>query len=288
MNTLRIALCSLLFLVAITPLTAQGTYTQIDAPNAINGTFAYGIDTAGDVTGYFMDAGSVVHGFFLSAGNYTTIDYPGAGGTTLFAVNDLGQFVGYTEPPVIGFSYDLQTQAFTTISFPGSIDTYPTGINNKGEVVGHVQATTKGFGFARIGSNYKYVIPPGARSSTVVGVSSSGQLVGYVGSAANPSQNFITLQGVFEHLTIPNAPSAQVQGANPAGSALVGSYQPSSNVYAGFVYQNKVLTTLQFPGSSFTFANGVSDSGEVVGLFIDSSGNVHGFTWTAAVHLEFP
>ncbi len=266
-----------LLLSVLPPALAQGTYTQIDVPNAI-GTLAYSIDTAGDLTGYYLDSSDLTHGFLLSTGAYTTIDYPGGIGTEIFGMNDLGQFVGYTAGPTVGFSYDIQTQTFTTINVPGSVATYPTAINNKGEIVGHVQ-TTRGVGFALIGSNYKYIVPPGARDSTVLGLSSSGKLVGYVSSASNPYQNFITLQGTFAHLTIPNAPSAVIQGLNPTGTAFVGYYQPSSGVYAGFLYQNKILTALQFPGSTQTFALGVNTAGEVVGTFFDAGGASHGFTW---------
>jgi probable HAF family extracellular repeat protein len=69
-------------------------------------------------------------------------------------------------------------------------------------------------------------------------------------------------------------------GVNPAGTALVGSYNPSSGATAGFLYQNNTLTTLQFPGSISTQAYGINASGEVVGYFQDANNVVHGFTWT--------
>src|SRR5690242_17770895 len=76
MNALRVALCSVLVLIAIAPLMAQGTYTQIDVPGAFT-TFCYGINTAGDIVGTYVDSpGNFIHGFLLSNGTYTTIDYP--------------------------------------------------------------------------------------------------------------------------------------------------------------------------------------------------------------------
>ena len=66
------------FLIAFVPLAlAQGTYTQFDPPGSI-GTFATGIDTAGDIVGYYDDGSSNYHGFLFSGGTYTNIDYPGA------------------------------------------------------------------------------------------------------------------------------------------------------------------------------------------------------------------
>jgi probable HAF family extracellular repeat protein len=60
----------------------------------------------------------------------------------------------------------------------------------------------------------------------------------------------------------------------------VGTYQPSAGIYVGFLYQNQVLTTLQFPGAADTFATGVNGVGEVVGYFENSGAGSHGFTWT--------
>jgi probable HAF family extracellular repeat protein len=48
----------------------------------------------------------------------------------------------------------------------------------------------------------------------------------------------------------------------------------------GFLYQNKTLQTLQFPGAASTFAYGVNAAGKVSGIFHEANGNLHGFTWT--------
>src|SRR5437763_16661689 len=93
MNALRFALCSLLLLTATAPLMAQGTYTQFDVPGAL-ATFAIGVDTAGDVVGYYIDANINYHGFLYAGGTYATIDYPGVMYTYLYGINDLSQIVG--------------------------------------------------------------------------------------------------------------------------------------------------------------------------------------------------
>src|SRR5689334_15365375 len=96
MNALRIALYSLLLLIATAPLMAQGTYTQIDVPGAIQ-TQAYDIDTAGDIVGTYVDSSGSIHGFLLSAGIFTTLDVPGASYTGALGTNDVGQVVGITD-----------------------------------------------------------------------------------------------------------------------------------------------------------------------------------------------
>jgi hypothetical protein len=78
---------------------AQGTYTQFDYPGALT-TAGLGIDTGGDIVGFYEDASGYAHGFLLKENSYTTLDYPGAIYTYLFGINDPGQIVGNaTLPP---------------------------------------------------------------------------------------------------------------------------------------------------------------------------------------------
>src|ERR1039457_178554 len=60
------------------------TFTTIDAPGAgtgpNQGTYAFSINTAGAITGYYIDTISVFHSFVRSpSGTLTTFDAPGAG-----------------------------------------------------------------------------------------------------------------------------------------------------------------------------------------------------------------
>jgi len=276
----RKAILSLaVLLLASAPLAlAQGTYTQIDYPGG-SMTRALGIDNAGDIVGFYF-AGTY-HGFLLSGGTYTTIDYRGES-TYLNGINDVGQIVGYGYS--LAFVYNLQTQIFTEVAYPGTHNgTDPTSINHAGTIAGSYAYHAGGayFGFQLAGSTYSKIVPPGSTNAIVSGISGSGK---FVGSALNMSTgsyfNFSYAQGKYQNLRIPNTHFAAVNGISPSGSALVGQYMLSLGVAVGFVYENKTLQTLQFPGAIDTYAYGVNDAGEVVGWFIDSSYNTHGFTWT--------
>lgn len=277
MTNLRRAVLSLVvLLLALLPLAlAQGTYTQIDVPGSTK-TQCLGIDSAGDVVGYYSD-GTNLHGFLLSGGTYTTIDYRGVT-TVLSGINDLGQIVGSAGG--VGVVYNLQTQTFTTIRFPDTHGpTYATSINNAGTIAGDFFYHSKYQGFELIGSNYTHIAPPQASNTIVAGVSGSGKLVGYELNGFS----FSYAQGTYHKLVIHGAPGiTPVLGINPAGNTVVGFYLLSPpDVVAGFVYKNKTLQTLQFPGSNATLASGINDAGEVVGYFFDSNGTTsHGFTWT--------
>jgi uncharacterized membrane protein len=75
-------------------LLSGGQYRTIDDPNAINGTFANGINASGQVVGYYNAIG--VHGFLLSGGQYTTFpdDPNGVNSTMPNGINARGQIVG--------------------------------------------------------------------------------------------------------------------------------------------------------------------------------------------------
>ena len=285
MNALRIALCSMLLLIATTPLLAQGTYTQIDVPGSIE-TFPTGIDSAGDIVGAYVDSNFNEHGFLLNGGIYTTMDYPGGQNTELAGINNNGQIVGFTAYPGVGFLYNVTTQSFTTISVPGtSVYTYPLAINDSGIIAGcyNHYGECPLTGFELVGNKYTRIAAFPNRGSQVSGITSSGKLVGYiVGSGGLVVSNFIFDGVTYDLISIPtNAANTKINGVNPAGSALVGFYEPSSNLNSfGFVYQNKVLTTLQFPGASYSSANGINASGLVVGWFFDTNFFAHGFLWT--------
>jgi probable HAF family extracellular repeat protein len=123
-----------------------------------------------------------------------------------------------------------------------------------------------------------------ARNDTVTAITASGRLFGYeYGVGSDSFTNFTFCGGQYRKLAIPNAPEAYINGVNPAGTAVVGIYRPSSvsnGGLAGFLYENNSLQTLEFPGAIDSYAWGVNAAGEVVGYFIDRSGFIHGFTWT--------
>jgi len=280
MSFCKAALSLAVLLLAFASLAlAQGTYTQFDVPGA---TFTIGeaIDAAGDIVGDYGDVSGNQHGFLLSGGTYTTIDPPGSTITALPGINDMGQIVGKGNASASGFLYDVATQTFTAIGYPNANETGPYAINNAGTIAGWVvYRANQVHGFELVGSTYREISPPRSSYSEALGITASGTLFG-VATRDHTELTFSFDKGKYSERVIPNAPGAVVNGVNPAGTALVGTYIPSSSVYAGFIYQNNTLTTLQFPGSTFTETFGINAAGDVVGLFEDVEGNGHGFTWT--------
>jgi hypothetical protein len=72
-----------------------GIFTLLDDPFDTDGTFALGINNAGDVTGFYIDA-TGDHGFVDAAGTFTTLDHPLADlGTVANGINDAGAVAGF-------------------------------------------------------------------------------------------------------------------------------------------------------------------------------------------------
>jgi len=70
-------------------LNTDGTFTQIDAPDAFI-TVAQGINTIGQIVGWFYDGGVGYTDFLYSGGTFITIFGEQANG-----INDAGQIVGF-------------------------------------------------------------------------------------------------------------------------------------------------------------------------------------------------
>lgn len=273
-----------LFLFALAPLAmAQGTYTQIAVPGALD-TYPGAIDSAGDVVGSYTDDQYNFHGFLLSNGTYTTINVPGGEDYTIATgINDNGKIVGFSRPTLLGFEYDVQTATFTTLSDPNGTITEPCCINNNGVIGGAYYNTGGPYGFALVDSTYRTLTPPETTTSSVIGVTASGEFILSSVTSANKAVYYSYSDGSYSKISFPgNIDNGLIFGVNPQGTEFVGAYSPNIETAAGFVYQNGVLTTLQFPGSTDTNAEGVNRFGEVVGIYTDASGYQQGFSWKAS------
>jgi uncharacterized membrane protein len=269
-------------LIAFVPLAlAQGKYTQIDVPGAYS-TQCDGVDSAGNVVGFFEDSNQNTHGYLLSGGTFTTLDAPGAVYTVALGINDLGQIVGFDDTG--SFLYDVTTQTFTQFSssFANST-TSASAINNAGTIVGSLtvnQTNGPAYGFELKNTKYVKVAFPESRvkATALSSINNLGEAIGQV-VVGLTTRSFSYAQHKFTTIAVPGIPDAVAAGLNDQG-AIVGSFVSTSTAVLGFVYQNGSVQQLDFPGSSSTYTRSINNSGEVVGFFFDSNNLVHGFTWT--------
>jgi hypothetical protein len=273
-----IMLCFAAFaLLAAPQLKAQGTYTQYDAPGAIE-TNINGIDAAGDISGTYVDASENEHGFLLTAGGtFTAINRPAFSQTACFGISSNGLLiVGSNDPAPNGFIYTVATGAFTDVTVPQSTYTIPMAVNNGGLVAGgtDVFGDREGFGFD--GTNYSGITPNGNYPTVIEGITNTGVFVGT--AVSNTYINFTYSGNKFHALTIVGVTAPEVGGVSSNGNIYAG-YYASDDVLYGFSYAGGMVTAINFPSALNTLPVTVNNTGKVAGAFEDSSGHLHGFTW---------
>jgi uncharacterized membrane protein len=134
----------------------------------------------------------------------------------------------------------------------------------------------------------------GGNNTYLTGIDDGGDMVGYYSDPNNgyQSNGFIDVAGTFTTLNAPNAVSrSAVNGISSNGSLIVGNYSDSSSnaygfILSGYTVSNGTLsggtyTPLAVPGAFGTYAQGVNNSGEVVGYYLNSNSVAEGFTYTA-------
>ena len=128
-------------------------YTTLDDPSAGSGgaTFAFGINDAGQIVGFYQDSLSHQHGFLYSGGTYTAIDDPlGTNGTVATGINNAGQIVGNYSDSSFAHHGFFFNGAFDTLDDPSAADglgTLATGVNDLGWIVGVYYFQEFAFGF---------------------------------------------------------------------------------------------------------------------------------------------
>jgi hypothetical protein len=245
---------------------ADGTFTQIDAPDAGTGPFPQGtfpseftpagINPAGAITGFYVDASSVQHGFVRAPGG---------------TINEF-------DPT-------------------GSIFTNPNAINEPGAITGfYFDANFVGHGFLRTpdGTITSFDAPgadhtPGSGNGTFgVSLTPSGEIEGVYVDATGVLHGFVrSNQGTFSTFNAPGAGTGAGQGTLPESNntpgAITGNYIDASNVNHGFLLdQQGSFSVFDVPGTGTgagqgTIPLGNNNPGTITGEYIDGGNVIHGF-----------
>jgi probable HAF family extracellular repeat protein len=226
-----------------------------------------------------------------SAAPYTfqTVNYPGDTFTELLGVNDAGTIAGYhgdgTVNPSQGFTLVLPN-TFTSENFPGSAQTQVVGINSAGDTGGsYIDFRGVTHGFTKVGGPFTTVDFPGAIAfNQILGLNDNDVVAGYSSTdstGATLQQGFTETGGIFTPLAqfLPSGTQNNQATDINNGGMVSGFYVDSGGVNHGFLLNGKVLTPLDFAGSTFTQALGLNNQGQVVGDYRDAQGRTHGFVW---------
>jgi uncharacterized membrane protein len=255
MKKLLLLVCTLLVLVASS--YAQFTFTSIDCPGAAI-TTARSINNHGEIVGVHWRRAVLIKGGECIPLAPTTV--LGARPSEAFKINDrgdvVGNFYGYD-----GFHHGFllsKEGVLTTLDFPGASETYAYGINESGTVAGCWNLLD----------------------------SDGNWLAGH---------GFIWKDGSFSQVDFPGSFAATaVSGINARGD-LVGNWGPdiSSPILHGFVFSKKgqfISFDVPIAGSTWTQPNDINAMDQIVGLYIDAAGVLHGFLQVGATFtsVDFP
>jgi uncharacterized membrane protein len=137
---------------------------------------------------------------------------------------------------------------------------------------------------------------PGGTLTTARGINDHGEIVGAY-RIVPPRHAMLIKNGNIIPLaptTILGTDYSEAFKINDRGD-VVGQIIGDDGFAHGFLLSGGVVTTIDFPGASDTYAFGINESGTVVGYWdlVDANGNVlanHGFTWNGGVitQLDFP
>ena len=241
------------------------------------------------MVGSTVDDGFVINP--LADNRYTSIDYPNALLTSAFGINKSGKIVGFyqdTNQKLHGFLYDPATSSFTSIDYPNPACTTGTdarGINKHGDITGTCTDSANNFyGYLLTADGFSPVQAPGHLSTIAQSISPDGRIVGCIhdtntGSTmfgmSQDSGAFTFFGGKFGGL---DGMGFMNNGITKGGKRFAGLFMDMSvNRVRAYTVRRGVATAFDYPDAAFTQAWNVNTQGDVVGVYRDSGGRVHGY-----------
>ena len=227
------------------------------------------INNSGQIVGYSTETSTGgVHPFIYADAVMTKLETLGG---TANSINNRGQIVGsatFTSgAPPRAFLYDKGSVTDIGIGdFSAAND-----INDSGTVVGHYfdpNGFLRGFRF-RQGETVD-LGGLGGTFTQAYGINNAGQITGQAETASSQLRAFLYEDGVMLNLGTLGGSHSQGMAINNAGLVVGGSTTPTEE-FRAFGYLHGVMFDLGSLGG-FSFALGVNDDGDVVGVSAPASG----------------
>jgi probable HAF family extracellular repeat protein len=260
-----------------------GTMTAIPSLGS-SFSFAYGINTAGQIVGI-----SGTDAFLYSGGtltDLTTVDHVSFSGSTAqaTAINDSGWIVG--EARNSGGTNDAFVYAGGTLTNLSTLTNGAAGqafaINATGQIAGQMAFSSGTFGFVYTGGNGTHdtggtiaKLNALGTSSAALDINASGEVAGYY-TSGGMTHAFLYNGTSMSDITT-GTPYASIAseafGLNDSG-AIVGQLI-SGTTDSGFLYSGGTLTNLSsvISGWTITGAYGINDNGQIAVVATNNTTN---------------
>jgi probable HAF family extracellular repeat protein len=210
-------------------LWEEGNWTYIGTLPDLDYSSAFDINNAGQTVGYsfILGPGGGTRGWIYEDGEMTDLGALGGNRSTAYAINELGQVVGWAEIDEPGISHAFLWEAgeMTDLGvLPNETDSSAADINENGQVCGLCAHTIPEYPFptyrtACLWDNESIInigkLPGYARNSGAGGINNLGQVVGFSSNNANQLHAFLWEDGVLTDLNdlLPPGSGWELMGA---------------------------------------------------------------------------
>lgn len=214
-------------------------FTSIDYPGAVL-TSAQGISPGGDIVGTYIDSSGNQHGFLLSNGSFSSISFPGATVTFARGISPDGDIVG---------------------SYSAAVGTQPP-------------ATIHGFLLSQ--GNYSEVQFPGHLGTIAQRILPDGEILGCLHDI-DLSSTMYGMMRTAAGYTSSSLQNSMNNGATPDGNKIVGFHMDMAGLTHGYLINYGTIIPFDVTSSNLTQAWDINPEGNIVGVFRDTTGKIHGF-----------
>ena len=290
-----LVLVAAMWVCSATSISALGSSFRFQTVNFPGDTFTQllGITDFGMIAGYHGAA--VNQGFVLTLpNNFTLENFPNSTQTQVIGINDRGYTDGFyidTAGTTHGF-LDING-TFTTVDFPGTTFNQLLGLDNRDQAAGYYADAARvdhPYIFHNKGGVFVAItIPPATGGAQATGINDNGSISGFYIDSKGTNHGFLISEGEFTTLDFPESTFTQAFGLNNRGE-VVGAYIDASGLTHGFIFDSRDSSdddrssgkgrfqSVDDPeGIGTTTINGVNDRGQIVGFYVDASGNTDGF-----------
>jgi hypothetical protein len=227
--------------------------------------------------------------------NFTDVSSPGDPAfTQLLGINNSSTIAGYFGDGTTvfnnGFTLMLPNN-YTPENFPGAVQTQVIGINSAGDTVGfYIDSGGVTHGFQKVGNTFSTIDAGGTAFNQLLGLNDIGQVAGYSSTDSTGmtlQRAFVEQSGTFTYIDsfLPSG-TLNDQATDINNGGVISGFFTTASVTDGFLLNGTTLTTLSFPGSTFTQALGLNNKGQVVGDYVDAGGFMHGFVFDGGNYLS--
>jgi probable HAF family extracellular repeat protein len=223
----------------------------------------------------------------LAQYKFTTVDFPGAPQTNLFAVNDEGQYVGAlidNDANMTNHAIFFDGKTLRLLDPNGVIGanfSFALSLNLRGDIVGgYIDGSNVAHGFLYNGGKVTTIDFPGASGTFAFGINDKREIIGVYNDAAQHQHAFLLRKGVFTNIDLPGGVLTVPFSIND-WSAIAGQFQDGSKApgHGYLQLDNGKFTTFDAPGAppDSTFFISINNFNRILGTWIDTSNVNHNF-----------